>query len=103
MYKLTAVAILHKSHKYRVMTPADILDYIKYGTLANDRFIFVRVRDFGEFTRYEDALNAIRFIPNVYFSTWFSGVYDDYYYMEYEGILITEDGKPTLFYNERRK
>lgn len=103
MYKLTAVAIMHKSHKYRVMTPADILDYIKYGTRKDERFIFVRVQDFGEFKRCEDALNAIKFIPDVYFSTWFDGAYDDYYHMEYEGILITEDDKPILFYNERRK
>lgn len=100
MYSLRSVAILHRTYINRELTPADILEFLKYGYKEDNRFICVTVRNWGTYPTIKAMKNALKDIPKIYFQTYLESVYDDKYNYIYEGVILEEDGRPICYYNE---
>lgn len=101
MYRLDSIAILHKTHINRQLTPADILDYIKYGYKADGRFIYTTIKSFGEYYTIPQVKKALQDIPDIYFSNYLEGTFDRKWHYIYEGILLYEDERPKCFFDSK--
>lgn len=100
MYSLRSVAILHRTYIPRELTPADILEFVKYGYKDDNRFVIVTTQNWGAFPTIKAMKNALKDIPKIYYQTYLESVHDDKYNYIYEGVILYEDGRAICAFNE---